>query len=253
MHSNDLKFLVCGAVMMAALFTRAWPQQMQPAGDTSMHTVHQPYNIETFGEFRKMMMTGDFAAKVQLVTAMAEHPTVGVGALADARGEISIFDGRLVVSYGKGGKPSDESSEYAALLVLGSVSDWQSVRLDQDVEPEQVETYIAAAAKNHGIDADKSFPFEVRGNIGPYTMHVNAAPTSGPHGMGLPMAVRTEREGDQLNCLVTGVYVSPDLMGIATHGGERTHAHWVSLDARSTAHLDRWGIKAGSFLLLPKL
>jgi len=112
-------------------------------------------------------------------------------------------------------------------LVLGSVSDWQSVRVDEDVEPEQVETYIAAAAKAHGIDADKSFPFEVRGNIGPYVMHVNAAAP-------------------------TGVYVSPDLMGIATHGGERTHAHWVSLDATSTAHLDRWGLKAGAFLLLPK-
>jgi len=73
-----------------------------------MHIVHQPYNIETFGEFRKMMMTGDFIAKVQLVTAMAKHPTIGVGALADARGEISIFDGRLIVSYGKGGKPADE-------------------------------------------------------------------------------------------------------------------------------------------------
>jgi hypothetical protein len=252
MQSNDLKLLVCGAVLIAALVTRAWPQQMQPASDTFMHTVHQPYNIETFGEFRKMMMTGDFAAKVQLVTAMSKHPTVGVGALADARGEISVFDGRLVVSYGKGGKPVDASSEYAALLVLGSVGDWQSVRLDQDVGPEQVETFIAAAAKAHGIDEDKSFPFEVRGNIGPYVMHVNAEPTGGPHGMGLPMAVRTEHEGDRLDCLVTGVYVSPDLVGIATHGGERTHAHWVSLDATSTAHLDRWGIRAGAFLLLPK-
>jgi hypothetical protein len=41
-------------------------------------------------------------------------------------------------------------------------------------------------------------------------------------------------------------------MGIATHGGERTHAHWVSLDMAKTAHLDRWGLKAGAFLLLPK-
>jgi hypothetical protein len=120
------------------------------------------------------------------------------------------------------------------------------------VAPENVETYIATAAKDRGIDAEKSFPFEVRGNIGPYAMHVNASPADGPHGMGLPMAVRTEQEGDRLDYLVTGVYVSRDLMGIATHGGERTHAHWVSLDAKSTAHLDRWGIRANAFLLLPK-
>jgi hypothetical protein len=253
MRSHDIRLLICGAAALAVLaITRALPQQMQPSDDISMHTVRQPYNIETFGEFRQMMMTGDFTAKVQLVTAMAQHPTVGVGAIADARGEISIFDGRLVVSYGKGGKPADASSEYASLLVLGTVSDWQSVQVDKDVAAEDVETYIAAAAKAHGIDANKSFPFEVRGNIGPYAMHVNAAATGGPHGMGYPMAVTVEHEGDRLGGLVTGVYVSPDLMGIATHGGEHTHAHWVSLDAKSTAHLNHWGVKAGAYLLLPK-
>jgi len=252
MRSNDIGLLICGAALALLAITRAWSQQMQPADDISMHTIRQPYNIETFGEFRKLMMTGEFTAKVQLVTVMAKHPTTGVGAVADARGEISIFDGRLVVSYGKGGRPPDASSEYAALLVLGSVSDWQSVRVDEDVAADDVETYIAAAANAHSIDPNKSFPFEVRGNIGPYVMHVTAAPTGGPHGMGLPMAVTVEHDGDRLDGLVTGVYVSPDLMGIATHGGERTHAHWVSLDAKSTAHLDRWGIRAGAFLLLPK-
>jgi transposase len=32
----------------------------------------------------------------------------------------------------------------------------------------------------------------------------------------------------------------------------RTHAHWVSLDVAMTAHLDRWGLRAGAFLLIPK-
>ena len=200
-----------------------------------------------------MMMTGDFGAKVRLGEVMASHPTVGVGAVADARGEISIFDGRLFINYGKSGPSTDANSEYAALLVIGTASDWQSVPVEQDIAPEMVESYIAAVAKAHGIDVEKSYPFEVRGKIGPYVMHVNAAPTGGPHGMSLPMAIRVEKEGDQIDGLVTGVYVSLDLVGIATHGGERTHAHWVSLDARSTAHLDRWGLKAGAYLLLPKL
>jgi hypothetical protein len=83
-------------------------------------------------------------------------------------------------------------------------------------------------------------------------LHVNAAPTGGPHGMGLPMALTVETTGDQIDGRVAGVYVSADLIGIATHGGERTHAHWVSLDGTSTAHLDRWGLKAGATLLVPK-
>jgi acetolactate decarboxylase len=185
-------------------------------------------------------------------SVMAKHPTIGVGAVADARGEISIFDGKLVISYGKTGASTDANSEYAALLATASATGWQSIRVEQDVASESVESYIAATAKNHGIDIENSFPFEVRGNIGPYVMHVNATPTGGPHGMGSPMAITLENKGDEIDGLVTGLYVATDLVGIATHGGERTHAHWVSLDARSTAHLDRWGLEAGTYLLLPK-
>lgn len=93
----------------------------------------------------------------------------------------------------------------------------------------------------------------MRGTLTPYIMHVTVAPTGGPHGMGLPMAIPVERKGEQINGQVAGLYVSANLMGVATHGGERTHAHWVSSDGGSTAHLDRWGLKAGATLMLPKL
>jgi len=52
------------AALLAALaFTRAWPQQTQPSGDAFTHTLHQPYDVETFGEFRKMMLRGDFTPR----------------------------------------------------------------------------------------------------------------------------------------------------------------------------------------------
>jgi hypothetical protein len=95
-------------------------------------------------------------------------------------------------------------------------------------------------------------PFEVRGTLASYIMHINAEPIGGPHGMGLPMAITVERKGEQIDGRVAGLYVSSDLIGVATHGGERTHAHWVSSDGASTAHLDRWGLKAGATLMLPK-
>jgi len=224
---------------------------MQPMGDAAVHTLHQPYSVETFGAFRNVMMSGDFSPKVRLADVMAKHPTTGVGALADALGEITIYDGKLIVSYGYT-QPADTSSASAALLAVASVDGWQSVRVTSDVAPEEIESFISITAKTHGIDPTVSFPFEVRGNIGPYVMHVNAAPTKGEHGMGLPMAVTVQDRGDRLDSLVAGLYASLDLMGIATHGGQRTHAHWVSLDMTKTAHLDRWQLRAGAFLLLPK-
>jgi len=246
---------IVGAAALAAV-TPAQPQQMQsqmqPSDDAAMHTVHQPYDVETWGEFRKIIMQGDFGAKVQLDAVMTKHPMTGVGAVADARGEITIYDGKLIVSYGKPGAHPDANSVSAALLQVGSAGDWQSVTVERDVAPEEIESYLAAAAKAHGIDPEKSFPFEVQGALIFCFMHVNAAPTGGPHGMGLPVAISVETRGDEVHGKVAGVYVSPDLVGIATHGGERTHAHWVSPDGTSTAHLDRWGLKAGALLLLPK-
>jgi len=65
-----------------------------------MH-VRQPYNIETFGAFRMLILAGDFSPKVDLTAVLAKRPTTGVGAVANARGEITIYDGKLIVSYGK--------------------------------------------------------------------------------------------------------------------------------------------------------
>jgi len=253
MHANasyqligfDCALLIFGTAPAAS-------QQMRDGAAVAMHTIRQPFAIETFGIFRNMMLSGDFSPKVQLSAAMAKHPTTGVGAIADARGEITIYDGKLIVSYGKPAAPVDVTADHAALLAMGSAGQWQAVPIERDVAPEDVESYIAATAKARGIDPDSSFPFQISGKLGPYVMHVNAAPIDGPHGMGLPMAATVERRGDQIQALVAGLYVSPDLMGVATHGGERTHAHWVAPDLESTAHLDRWGLKTGAILFMPK-
>lgn len=250
MPSRSWITAVAAAAIAAA--TPALSQQMQPPEEASVHTVHQPYSVETWGEFRKIIMLGDFGAKVRLDAIMAKHPTTGVGAVADGRGEITIYGGRLVVSYGRGGTHPDVNSESAALLQVATADDWQDLTVERDVAPNEIESYLAAAAKAHGIDPEKSFPFEIRGTVTSYLMHVNAAPTGGPHGMGLPIAITVESRGDQIDGSVTGLYVSADLVGIATHGGERTHAHWVSPDGDATAHLDTWGLKAGAVLRLPK-
>ena len=123
--------------------------------------------------------------------------------------------------------------------------------MSQDVAPQDVEAFIAKAAAEHGLKAEGPFPFQVRGTVGPYEMHVNAAPTTGPHGMGQPMAIAIQYKGDRIEGMVAGLYVSPDLVGVVSHGGTRTHAHWVALDEKATAHLDLWGLRSGSVLSIP--
>jgi len=211
-----------------------------------------PYFIETFGAFRKTILEGDFTPKVALAAVMAKSPTVGVGAVADARGEITILDGKLIVSYGKAGGHPAADSEPAALLATAKVAGWQIIKVEQDVAPDDVENFIARTAAAHSINQQGPFPFQVRGTLASYVMHVNAEPTNGSHGMGQPIAVTMEIKGNTIAGSVSGIYASQELVGIVSHGGTRTHSHWVSADGKSTAHLDSWGLKAGAELSLPK-
>jgi hypothetical protein len=215
-------------------------------------TAAEPYGLQTFGMFRELMLRGDFGPKVALGSAMSRSPSTGVGAVSGARGEITIIDGKLIVSYGKSAAHPAADAETAALLATARVKEWQTIPVHSDIAPAAVEAFLAEAAKANGLDPDKSFPFQLRGTFAPYVMHVNVGPTGGPHGMGLPMVITQETKGDDIAGGVAGVFVSPSLVGVATHGGQRAHAHWVSSDGKATAHLDLWGVKAGSTLMLPK-
>jgi len=210
------------------------------------------YDLQTFSAFRKLILEGDFTPKVTLSAAMAKHPTTGVGALADARGEITIHDGKLIVSYGKNASHPSAENESAALLATAQAGEWQTIKVEQDVAPDDIDKYLALTAAAHGIDRDIAFPFQIRGTLASFVMHVNAEPTNGPHGMGQPIAVTMEIKGNSISGMIAGIYASPDLVGVVSHGGARTHSHWISLDGKSTAHLDSWGLKAGAELSLPK-
>jgi len=155
-------FASIAALLTFSIAPAASQQMREPAG-AAMYTIRQPFTIETFGIFRNMMLSGDFTPKVQLVAVMAKHPTTGVGAVADARGEITIYDGKLIVSYGRPVASVAVTADHAALLAVGSAGQWQTALVERDVAPEDVESYIAAAAKAHGIDPDNSFPFQIRG------------------------------------------------------------------------------------------
>jgi alpha-acetolactate decarboxylase len=243
-------FLVVAFVL--ALVVSAGAQSPPTASNPGLYTLRQPYNIETFGAFRMLILAGDFSPKVMLGAVLAKHPTTGVGALAEARGEITIYDGKLIVSYGKQTSHRGSEAEFAALLAVGTAPAWQTTIVERDVAPDDIDAFLAKTAAAHGLDAEGPFPFQLRGTLMSYVMHVNSAPTNGPHGMNQPIAITVETKGDTIAGAVAGVYASRDLVGIASHGGTRTHSHWVAPDGGSTAHLDRWGLKSGAVLSLPK-
>lgn len=248
MWAFAIRILLCAALVAGS----AYGQSNSRGIDAGLRTLRQPYDIEAFGAFRMLILAGDFSPKVVLSEILLKRPTTAVGALSEARGEITIYDGKLVVSYGKQPSGTPMEAEQAALLAMGRAGEWQTISVEHDVAPEDLDLYIGRTAAAHGLSGQGPFPFQVRGTLASYEMHVNAAPTNGPHGMGYPIAITVATKGDSLAGSVAGLFASPDLVGIVSHDGTRTHSHWIAPDGSSTAHLDGWGLRTGASLFLPK-
>ena len=108
---------------------------------------------------------GDFSPKVHLARAPANYPTPGVGAVSDARGELTIYDGKLIISYGRAAAYPPAEAERAALLAVGTAAFWQSIAVEHDVPPEAIEMFLAHMAVAHGLDPNGPFPIQIRGTL----------------------------------------------------------------------------------------
>ncbi|MFT3858625.1 MAG: hypothetical protein QM742_14380 [Aquabacterium sp.] len=141
----------------------------------------------------------------------------------------------------------------AALLVTARVPSWREVPVLEDVKPEDVEGFVAAAARKAGLSDTASFAFLIKGRLGPYKAHVLQGANAGfkGHGSGMPMARQMEERMPSGTGTVVGFFAAPHDVGVITHPGERIHAHLVAADASRTSHLDSFGIGAGAVLMLP--
>ena len=215
-----------------------------------------PFNFKAYGAFGRMISERNYLPVVQLKDAVAAHATDAVGAVSGLRGEISMLEGRLIVSYGIdcGATCPAATSETAALLATASAHNWRAVPIGQDLDAKATETFIREQAKADGLDENKPFPFRINGAITNFVMHVNAAPNPRfkGHGSFDEMAVTGLAKGPRLAGSVVGFYAPPPLQGVITHGGDYFHSHYVDEARTTTAHLDSFGIAAGSTLLLPK-
>jgi acetolactate decarboxylase len=226
----------------------AVPAQAESAED--------PFGFKAYGVFSRMITQRNYLPVVALKDAVDGRATDAVGAVSGLRGEISVIEGKLIVSYGVdcGSSCPAATSETATLLATASAQHWLAVAIDKDLDAKGVETFIRAQAKANGLDETKPFPFRINGAITDFVMHVNAAPNPRfkGHGSFDEMAVTGLAKGPRLAGSVVGFYAPPALQGVITHGGDYFHSHYVDEQRSTTAHLDSFGVAAGSTLMLPK-
>jgi acetolactate decarboxylase len=256
------RYAVLAALAITAVATvpivisvRVEAQMHQPPAAAAQPAAY-PFDFKAYGEFSKMIQQRSYLAAVALKDVTDGSATDAVGAVSGLRGEISMIEGKLIVSYGAdcGAACPAAASETATLLAIASARTWRPVPIGKDIDAKAVENFIREQAKANGLDETKPFPFRINGAITNFVMHVNAAPNPRfkGHGSFDEMAVTGLAKGPRLAGYVVGFYAPPALQGVITHMGEYLHSHFVDEQRTATAHLDSFGIAAGSTLMLPR-
>lgn len=242
-----------------------------------------PFDFVHFGNFQRMMHTGDTRGQVALADLPQEPGRWGVGATASLKGEIVQVDGKLLVSLGtdpKGSVQAPRQGEQAVLFASGLIREWVSVSLPAEMTQRGFEAFLVREAQRIGLPLDQPFVFRVEGRFPQLVWHVltgdspsaghGAKPGHGGHGAkashgghgghgakashgGHPNKQSGMRVFDQpgRSGQLVGVYSGAALEGTVSHPGERTHIHFIDAEVTVSGHVDAYSVGAGALLRLP--
>lgn len=214
-----------------------------------------------FGGMHEAIGQRQMQARTRL-DALLERPHLfALGALEDLQGEITVLDGKPVVTQVADASPAPASApaQAPATLLLGAyVPAWTERHLAEQITAEHFDRQVREEAKLAGVDHTRPFPFQVSGEFSNARVHViNGA---------CPMQARLKRNNipqenlpyeatlESIKGVLLGFYAE-DAVGKMTHPGTTTHLHLVYEDAASgsliTAHVEEISVKPGATLSLP--
>jgi acetolactate decarboxylase len=183
-----------------------------------------PFGLRHHGNFKRMMHTENVAGSVDLATAISGEHVYGVGALANAAGEITVYDGKAYLSYGKNGintvTHEVPENEQAMLLVSARVEEWREIMVPADMPDHELYLFVLDQAERDGPSTDAPFPFLIEGLVRDLTWHVidGPAPESERHGVHAFIKRLIEKNREASVSLIG--FFSAAIQGTFTHPGE---------------------------------
>ena len=214
--------------------------------------------MQSWGTLREALRDGQTQWRVD-AAEVARPGVFGVGAATGLEGEITVSDGTVYLStVTEDGKVATSASEDgpvgATMLFVASVPQWQAFEVREDVDPADVERFLAAEAAARGIDVQEPFPFRVEGEL----LHLHC------HVMRGECPVRAQMLGQELSsppfqaqeAKASGAIIGFHALnagGQMTHHGQSLHAHalFELPTGLISAHAESFGIAQGAQVFLP--
>ena len=222
----------------------------------------EPFDVRVFGNFEHMSQTGDTRGIVKLQEILTLPGSYGLGALDGLRGEILLWDGKLMVSRGYSASGTVEPAaltDEAVFFVEARVEGWKDVAIPNDMKRAEFELFVLQTASRGELSTDRAFPFAVKGNFDRVLWHVvtGAAAKSDQDahaGKIHSQGHASNRVFDQANVtgLLLGIYSGVALEGVVSHPGERFHVHYADAGFYVSGHVDDYQVTRGAVLLLPR-
>ena len=135
--------------------------------------------VTQYGEMREVLGQGDHSGRIRLGDTVARPHCCAVGALAGLAGEITIINGKVIVTRtDEDHQPVTQAAdpklyeEEAAMLATAYVPRWTEYQVPEDVANHELEKFLANAARRVGLDPTRPFPFMVEGNLTDLKSHV---------------------------------------------------------------------------------
>ncbi len=202
----------------------------------------------------RTIMSGDLSATASLDTLAVKGNLYALGAVAQLKGEIQIFDGIPFISSVNENEVAINPafSKKAALLVYAVVPSWKEIKIPAAIDTQEaLEAFIIETATSLKIDTNAPFPFLIEGNAASLSWHIIDWPegdtehTHQKHKESGLNGVLTDKEVS-----VLGFY-SDKHKGVFTHHSTNLHMHFKSKDGLLAGHLDAIEIGDGMRLKLP--
>lgn len=219
--------------------------------------------IVQHGKMHEAIGQQQYQGRVQLKKLVQQPHFYGVAALAHLHGEATILDGKVTVTRvdPKGQLEPTESAqldESATLLVGAYVSSWTEHKVGNSVSSDELDKYLAEAARKAGLNTSKPFVFTVKGEFSKLRLHVinGACPLHARlKKIEIPKDKKAfEAEFEKVRGTVVGVFAK-DAVGNITHPATSTHMHVIYKDTTSgklvTGHVEQLGLLEGAVLRLP--
>jgi acetolactate decarboxylase len=212
------------------------------------------YQLWFIGAQRETIMNGKLAAALDLTTLVGRAHLYGLGPLEQLRGEVTIADSRPAlarVAPDGSVRVTESFAAGAPFFVWTEVPRWIETPIPAEVRSfEDLERFVPRAADAAGLDAEKPFPFLVRGRQDLIEFHILNRIGDPPHNMEEHKKIQIKFELAKAEVTIVGFH-STRHRGIFTPGDSNIHIHFQTPDNQKSGHIQKLELGERTILSLP--